>query len=37
MWREDVMEFSGRRMLVTGGAGFLGANLCHALAARGAR
>ncbi len=24
-------------MLVTGGAGFLGANLCHALAARGAR
>ena len=31
------MDFSGQRVLVTGGAGFLGANLCHALAARGAR
>jgi nucleoside-diphosphate-sugar epimerase len=31
------MDWTGRRVLVTGGAGFLGANLCHALAARGAR
>jgi nucleoside-diphosphate-sugar epimerase len=31
------MDYSGRRILVTGGAGFLGANLCHALAARGAK
>lgn len=31
------MDWSGRRVLVTGGAGFLGANLCHALATRGAR
>jgi UDP-glucose 4-epimerase len=31
------MEWRGRKILVTGGAGFLGANLCHALAARGAR
>ena len=31
------MDWSGQRVLVTGGAGFLGANLCHALAARGAR
>ena len=31
------MSWSGRRVLVTGGAGFLGANLCHSLAARGAR
>ena len=31
------MDFSGQRVLVTGGAGFLGANLCHALAARGAK
>jgi nucleoside-diphosphate-sugar epimerase len=30
-------DWTGRRVLVTGGAGFLGANLCHALAARGAR
>ncbi|MBY0335838.1 MAG: NAD-dependent epimerase/dehydratase family protein [Acetobacteraceae bacterium] len=29
--------WKGRRVLVTGGAGFLGSNLCHALAARGAR
>src|ERR1700735_2340318 len=31
------MYWSGRRVLVTGGAGFLGANLALALAARGAR
>ena len=31
------MNWSGRRVLVTGGAGFLGCNLCHALVARGAR
>ena len=31
------MDWSGRRVLVTGGAGFLGANLCHALAERGAK
>jgi UDP-glucose 4-epimerase len=31
------MSWQGRRVLVTGGAGFLGANLGHALAARGAR
>jgi nucleoside-diphosphate-sugar epimerase len=34
---ESQMDYSGQRVLVTGGAGFLGANLCHALAARGAR
>src|SRR5215471_3235363 len=34
---EFGMSWSGRRVLVTGGAGFLGANLCHALAQRGAR
>jgi UDP-glucose 4-epimerase len=35
--KESKMDFSGQRVLVTGGAGFLGANLCHALAARGAK
>ena len=31
------MQWNGRKALVTGGAGFVGSNLCHALAARGAR
>ena len=31
------MGWHGRRVLITGGAGFLGSNLCHALAVRGAR
>jgi UDP-glucose 4-epimerase len=31
------MQWDRAKVLVTGGAGFLGANLCHALAARGAK
>jgi UDP-glucose 4-epimerase len=33
----DADWWKRRRVLVTGGAGFLGSNLCHALAALGAR
>jgi UDP-glucose 4-epimerase len=33
----DAEWWKRRRVLVTGGAGFLGSNLCHALAALGAR
>ncbi|MFL5282899.1 MAG: NAD-dependent epimerase/dehydratase family protein [Rhodopila sp.] len=31
------MDWADRRVFVTGGVGFLGSNLCHALARRGAR
>jgi nucleoside-diphosphate-sugar epimerase len=31
------VDWTGRKILVTGGAGFLGSNLCHALAALGAK
>lgn len=34
---QDMDFWKRRRVLVTGGAGFLGSNLCHALAAAGAR
>src|SRR3712207_5187245 len=34
---ERAAFWRGRRVLVTGGAGFLGSGLCHALVARGAR
>src|ERR1700748_1111434 len=31
------MDWTNRKVLITAGAGFLRSNLCHALAARGAR
>jgi UDP-glucose 4-epimerase len=37
MNEQNTMNWHGKRVLVTGGAGFLGSNLCHTLAARGAK